>query len=94
MHTVQGCQLPPSCFEHALDASLICSELQSFPDGTLPSSLYGGSHLLRLLVKLPEILPAQTLSAASQDRLQAGLVDFIVFLEDNVSQFFHVGMDD
>lgn len=52
----------------------------------MPSSLYGGSHLLRLLVKLPEILPNP--SAASQDRLQAGLVDFIVFLEDNAAEIF------
>ncbi len=64
--------------------------MQGFPDGTTPSRLYGGSHLLRLLVKLPEILPTHNLSAASQDRLQAGLVDFIVFLEDNASQIFHV----
>ncbi|KAL3151866.1 hypothetical protein ABBQ38_012829 [Trebouxia sp. C0009 RCD-2024] len=56
------------------------------PDGAVPSSIYGGSHLLRLLVKMPEILP--TPSAASQDRLQAGLVDFIVFLEDNAAEFF------
>lgn len=52
----------------------------------MPSSVYDGSHLLRLLVKLPEILP--TLAVASQDRLQAGLVDFIVFLEDNSAEFF------
>lgn len=67
--------------------------MQGFPDGILPSSLYGGSHLLRLLVKLPEMLPTQNLSAASQDRLQAGLVDFIVFLEDNASHFFRVGVE-
>lgn len=87
-------------FDKSLQHVLLYQEEQdlskqlSFPDGTLPSSLYGGSHLLRLLVKLPEILPTQTLSAASQDRLQAGLVDFIVFLEDNASHFFHVGMDE
>ena len=54
----------------------------------MPSSVYGGSHLLRLLVKLPEILP--TLPVASQDRLQAGLVDLTVFLEDNAAEFFAI----
>ena len=62
--------------------------MQGLAVGSLPSSVYGGSHLLRLLVKLPDILPI--LPAANQDRLQAGLVDFIVFLEDNASSFFHV----
>ena len=62
------------------------THVQILPDGAMPSSIYGGSHLLRLLVKLPEILP--TLPVASQDRLQAGLVDFIVFLEDNAADFF------
>ena len=64
--------------------------MQGSLQGLLPSSLYGGTHLLRLLVKLPEILATQNLLAASQDRLQAGLVDFIVFLEDNASEYFHV----
>lgn len=62
------------------------AHVQTLPDGAVPSSVYGGSHLLRLLVKMPEILPIP--SAASQDRLQAGLVDFIVFLEDNAAEFF------
>lgn len=69
------------------DAQLtMAAHVQILPDGAMPSSIYGGSHLLRLLVKLPEILP--TLPVASQDRLQAGLVDFIVFLEDNAADFF------
>ena len=62
--------------------------LQDALDGTQPSSLYGGNHLLRLLVKLPELLHLHSLSASDQNRLQAGLVDFIVFLEDNASSLF------
>lgn len=78
-------------FDKSLQHMLLYQEEEQqndYPEGTLPSSLYGGSHLLRLLVKLPEILPTQNVSAASQDRLQAGLVDFIVFLEDNASELF------
>lgn len=67
-------------------ADMLNCIVQTFSDGAMPSSVYGGSHLLRLLVKLPEILP--TLAVASQDRLQAGLVDLIVFLEDNAADFF------
>lgn len=79
-----------SYFDTALQHMLLYPQEQdrqcTLPAGAMPSSLYGGSHLLRLLVKLPEILPNP--SAASQDRLQAGLVDFIVFLEDNAAEIF------
>ncbi|KAK9868858.1 hypothetical protein WJX84_000296 [Apatococcus fuscideae] len=51
---------------------------QVLAEGCLPSCIYGGEHLLRLLLKLPEILAGLPHAA-----LQARLKDFLVFLQRN-----------
>lgn len=52
--------------------------------GALPSSVYGAEHLLRLLVRLPELLPsAPALSQEHADLLRDRLDGFVAFVQAN-----------
>ena len=67
--------------------------MQDVSDELPPSSLYGGQHLLRLLVKLPELLPTQSPSVNSYRRLQQALTELIHYLQHNALQFFPASAD-
>ena len=58
-----------------------------------PSSVYGGQYLLRLLVKLPDLLPAHACSGNSYTKLQQALIELIGYLQDNIPQFFPSSAD-
>lgn len=58
-----------------------------------PSSTYGGQHLLRLMVKLPDLLPAHAFSASSYTKLQQALLELVGYLQDNMTQFFPASAD-
>jgi len=49
--------------------------------GIKPSAVYGGEHLLRLLTKLPELLPLTNYPTDSYDTLQLRLADFVKHLQ-------------
>ncbi|KAI5325319.1 hypothetical protein L3X38_034393 [Prunus dulcis] len=53
-----------------------------------PSTIYGAEHLLRLFVKLPELLAYVNIEEETQTRLQQNLLDFLKFLQKNHSTFF------
>ncbi|XP_034219545.1 protein MRG1 isoform X2 [Prunus dulcis] len=53
-----------------------------------PSTIYGAEHLLRLFVKLPELLAYVNIEEETQTRLQQKLLDFLKFLQKNHSTFF------
>ena len=53
-----------------------------------PSAAYGAEHLLRLFVKLPELLPYTNLDEESLQALQKRLEDFLRFLQKNHSESF------
>lgn len=53
-----------------------------------PSTIYGAEHLLRLFVKLPELLVYVNMEEETLTRLQQKLVDFLKFLQKNQSTFF------
>ena len=61
---------------------------QALADASVPSSIFGGEHLLRLLVKLPELIPPSTMLPETYAALDARLLDFIKFLQRHQSQFF------
>lgn len=67
--------------------------MQDMSDELPPSSLYGGQHLLRLLVKLPELLPAQSPAANTYPRLQQALTELIHYLQHNSLQLFPASAD-
>ncbi|XP_004287991.1 PREDICTED: mortality factor 4-like protein 1 [Fragaria vesca subsp. vesca] len=53
-----------------------------------PSTIYGAEHLLRLFVKLPELLAYVNIEEETLTRLQQQLIDLLKFLQKNQSTFF------
>ncbi|TQD99254.1 hypothetical protein C1H46_015168 [Malus baccata] len=80
-------------FDKALPAMLLYkNERQQYEkaitDDISPSSVYGAEHLLRLFVKLPELLLDANIEEETLKVLQKKLVDFLKFLQKNQSEFF------
>lgn len=53
-----------------------------------PSTVYGGEHLLRLLTKLPELLPLTKYPSDSYNTLQLRLADFVKHLQSHRTAVF------
>ncbi|CAH2039088.1 unnamed protein product [Thlaspi arvense] len=64
-------------------------ETVSSPDVS-PSTVYGAEHLLRLFVKLPELLVHVNMSEETLKELQDNFVDILRFLRKNQTSFFVV----
>ncbi|XP_057490150.1 protein MRG1-like isoform X1 [Actinidia eriantha] len=80
-------------FDKALPAMLLYkSERQQYQEAIAehvsPSTLYGAEHLLRLFVKLPEMLYFANIEEQTLNELQQKLLDFLKFLQKNQSSFF------
>ncbi|KAL2641785.1 hypothetical protein R1flu_009372 [Riccia fluitans] len=82
-------------FDRALPAMLLYKQeraqyAEAVSDGNLgpPSSIYGAEHLLRLFVKLPELLAFINMEEEALNQLQQRLQDFLKFLQKNQSTFF------
>lgn len=80
-------------FNKALPAMLLYKNKreqfqESIKDGVSPSSVYGAEHLLRLFVKLPEILFYARIEDLTLAELKQELQDFLRFLQKNQSAFF------
>nr|GMC57677.1 protein MRG1 isoform X2 [Ipomoea batatas] len=61
---------------------------EAVSDNVSPSSVYGAEHLLRLFVKLPELLSYVKIEEETLIRLQQKLLDFLKFLQKNQGAFF------
>ncbi|XP_059290015.1 protein MRG1 isoform X1 [Lycium ferocissimum] len=61
---------------------------EAVPDKVSPSSVYGAEHLLRLFVKLPEVLAYVKIEDETLVCLQQKLLDFLKFLQKNQGTFF------
>ncbi|KAI3500390.1 hypothetical protein L1887_36211 [Cichorium endivia] len=57
-------------------------------DNISPSTIYGAEHLLRLFVKLPELLPYVNIEEDLAMRLQQKFLDFLKFMQKNQTSFF------
>ncbi|KZV24965.1 MRG family protein isoform 1 [Dorcoceras hygrometricum] len=80
-------------FDKALPLILLYEkEHQQYQDmiseSIFPSSIYGAEHLLRLFVKLPELLAHVNIEEETLIRLQQKLLEFLKFLQKNESTFF------
>lgn len=53
-----------------------------------PASIYGAEHLLRLFLKLPELLPLEGSTEEQYRLLQSKLHELLAFLEKSYSEFF------
>ena len=56
--------------------------------GDVPSSIYGAEHLMRLFLKLPELLPVESSTEEQYRFLQASLHEILEFLQEHYSEFF------
>ncbi|XP_039033018.1 protein MRG2-like isoform X2 [Hibiscus syriacus] len=59
-----------------------------FTEDLCPSIVYGAEHLLRLFVKLPELLMRTDIEQKTLLELQQNLVDFLKFLQKNQNALF------
>ncbi|XP_010943212.1 protein MRG1 isoform X1 [Elaeis guineensis] len=80
-------------FDKALPAMLLYKKerqqyQEAIRDNISPSTIYGAEHLLRLFVKLPELLAYVNMEEEALAKLQLKLVDFLKFLQKNQSSFF------
>lgn len=80
-------------FDKALPVMLLYkSERQQYYDATRnivpPSKVYGAEHLLRLFVKLPELLAYVNIEEETLSELLQKLLDFLKFLQKNQNVFF------
>lgn len=80
-------------FDKALPAMLLYkSERQQYQeaiaDHVSPSTVYGAEHLLRLFVKLPEMLYSANIDEETLKELHQKLLDFLKFLQKNQSSLF------
>uniref|UniRef100_A0A5B7BHC3 Putative mortality factor 4-like protein 1 isoform X3 n=1 Tax=Davidia involucrata TaxID=16924 RepID=A0A5B7BHC3_DAVIN len=66
---------------------------EAVADNVSPSSIYGAEHLLRLFVKLPELLAYVNIEEETLIRLQQKLLDFLKFLQKNQGTFFLAAYD-
>ncbi|XP_015636897.1 protein MRG1 isoform X5 [Oryza sativa Japonica Group] len=80
-------------FDKALPAMLLYKkEQQQYTEevkgDVSPSIIYGAEHLLRLFVKLPELLASVNMEEDALNKLQQKLLDILKFLQKNQSSFF------
>ncbi|XP_017238969.1 protein MRG1 isoform X2 [Daucus carota subsp. sativus] len=80
-------------FDKALPAMLLYkSERKQYEEVTAedipPSTVYGAEHLLRLFVKLPEILYDAKIEEETLMKLQPKILDLLKFLQKNQSTYF------
>ncbi|KAG6626469.1 hypothetical protein I3843_15G045400 [Carya illinoinensis] len=61
---------------------------EAISDDVSPSTVYGAEHLLRLFVKLPELLYHANIEEETLMELQQKLIDFLKFLQKHQSTFF------
>ncbi|XP_042502954.1 protein MRG1-like isoform X2 [Macadamia integrifolia] len=61
---------------------------EAVTDNVSPSTVYGAEHLLRLFVKLPELLDYVNIEEETQTRLQQKLLEFLKFMQKNQNAFF------
>jgi len=80
-------------FDKALPVLLLYSKEKSqyneiVEEGVSPSTIYGAEHLLRLFVKLHELLTHVNMEEEALTKLQQKLLDLLKFLQKNQSLFF------
>jgi mortality factor 4-like protein 1 len=84
-------------FDRSLRAVLLYTQEHAQADGLLtggkkaPCDVYGGEHLLRLFVKLPELVPLGDMDQDATHLLHMRLQDFLRWLQRNAASSFGCG---
>uniref|UniRef100_A0A804PGD7 Chromatin modification-related protein EAF3 n=1 Tax=Zea mays TaxID=4577 RepID=A0A804PGD7_MAIZE len=85
-------------FDKALPAMLLYKKerdqyAEEVKGDVSPSTVYGAEHLLRLFVKLPELLASVNMEEDALNKLQLKLLDVLKFLQKNQITFFTSAYD-
>ncbi|KAL9620693.1 MAG: hypothetical protein Q9160_004829 [Pyrenula sp. 1 TL-2023] len=56
--------------------------------GTMPGDIYGGEHLLRLIVSFPELIAQTNMDNPSVNRLREEIMRFTTWLSQHANEFF------
>ena len=85
-------------FDGALYSSLLYAEERAQAEAALvshkntkkrePSEVYGAEHLLRLFVKLPELVPLRDMDAAAAKAVQTKLAEVLRWMQRNAAAHF------
>ena len=79
-------------FDAALRSNLLYTEEREQADAVLksstPSAVYGAEHLLRLFVKLPELLPVADMDANAAKVVQVKLTEVLRWMQRNAALHF------
>ena len=86
-------------FDGALYSSLLYAEERAQAEAALaggeggnaakePSAVYGAEHLLRLFVKLPELMPLRDMDATAAKAVQPKLTEVLRWMQRNASAHF------
>jgi len=91
--TARACDAARSYFDDALEPLLLYEfeERQHaalLAHGRSPAEVYGAEHLLRLLLKMPELLPRCEMGRARAHLLLAELGELVQFLQADPERFF------
>jgi mortality factor 4-like protein 1 len=83
-------------FDRSLRAVLLYTQEHAQADelltgGKAPCDVYGGEHLLRLFVKLPELVPLGDMDQDATHLLHMRLQDFLRWLQRNAASSFGCG---
>ena len=62
--------------------------LQALNGGKVASSVFGAEHLLRLFVRLPQLLPMTTLPPTAANVLEAHLQTFVAWMASRHKELF------
>ena len=80
-------------FDKSLAAALLYDQEReqaekALAGGKAPSEVYGADHLLRLFVKLPDLVPLDGMDQAAVKALRGRLTDFLRWLQRNAAAMF------
>lgn len=83
---LQSATANPACA--SFDTAISVLTLQILAAGQAPSAVYGAEHLLRLIVKLPELLPHTWATGEALQLLIRRVEDLLTYMQIHAERLF------